>query len=89
MRKSPNGIEAKFKKQFDGVIWRSIYNKGGFVYLLNQKEYDISFLTWKDIEKLMEQSLEKNVNLILDACKDKEIIHSKKNEEKKVWRVYY
>ena len=37
MRKSPNGIEAKFKKQFDGVIWRSIYNKGGFCLSFESK----------------------------------------------------
>lgn len=88
MRKSPNSIEAKFKKKFNGIIWRSIYNKGGFIYLLNQKEYDLSFLTWEEIKNLMEESLKKNVNLIFDICKDKEIIYSKKKEGKN-WRTYY
>ena len=34
----------------------------------------MTFLTWEEIEKLMEKSLKEDKDLLFEACKDKKVV---------------
>ena len=73
-----------FYNMFTGRINRSSLNGNKEVYLINDKEFDISFLTTEEEEELIERSLKEKKNLILETCKNHEIVRTeqmKKNEK--------
>lgn len=43
-------------------------------YSLDIIAYNLSFLTWEEIEKLMEKSLKEDKDLLFEACKDKKVV---------------
>ena len=75
------GLEVDFKKRFLGLCFRN--SLGDYIYSIsNYSEDDINNnfscrqfllepLTLKDIEKLMEQSLKEDKDLLFEACKDR------------------
>lgn|GEM_PF-3707582 len=69
-----NKIECDFCDVFNGVVYIGHFNNGEQVYVKNRKDYDLSFLTWTEVEKLMIKSLKEGKDLVFEACKDKEII---------------
>ena len=79
----PNPI-GDFYDMFNGFFNRSSLNGNNEVYLINDKEYDVSFLDCDKQEELIARSLKEKKNYILEACKDHEIVRTEemKREEK-------
>ena len=64
---------------------RSSLNGNRLVYLINGKEYDLSFLDdeeEKELDRLIELSLKEKKNFLLEACKDREIIRTEEMKKK-------
>ena len=80
----PNPI-GDFYDMFNGFFNRSSLNGNRLVYLINGKEYDLSFLDdeeEKELDRLIELSLKEKKNLLLEACKDREIIRTEEMKKK-------
>ena len=76
-----DSLEGKFIDEFHGIIRHGYYNNDKPTYILcegkKEREFDVSFLTSEQTKKLMEESLKIGKDLILEKCKDKEIIITK------------
>ena len=71
-----------FYNMFTGRINRSSLNGNKEVYLINDKEYDISFLDYKKQEELFKLSVKEKKKLFLEACKDHEIVRTEEMKKK-------
>lgn len=70
--------ERKYMKLFEANVWVSEFNNYKFVYnKLSDPynvEYDLSFLSEKEILSLMKKSIKDGVDYVFEACKDKKKI---------------
>lgn len=74
----------EFREMFKGRFNLSSLNDYKEVYLINGREYDTSFLSAEEEEELMKLSVIEKKNLLLEKCKNHEIIRTeemKKNEK--------
>ena len=66
-------VLGEFEDKYECVLMQVTLNNARFSYQTIDKLYDLGFLSWGDMMELIERSLKEDKNLLLEACKDKEI----------------
>ncbi|MGP1439088.1 MAG: hypothetical protein ACTTKH_08465 [Treponema sp.] len=95
MYSSPYGLEGEYSYQFQCSVSIDYFCYYEYLYQKNPTmeelvdpnrfadtiAYDLSFLTWDEMEALMEKSLKEGKDLLFEACKDKKVVITKEMKQ--------